>query len=149
MNPSPLITVAYAVTVVLLVLNLTFLWLWSGVHRARSGKTNNPEDGARFGKPVDPVDPPGVARVLRAHANAQATIFPFLFLATAYVLLNGNTLVAAWLFGAFVVLRNLHSVAYLNGWQPARSILYALSLLALLILGAAVVLRAIEVMRVV
>ena len=38
----------------------------------------NPEDGVRYGAPVSELDPPAVARLLRAHRNAEATIYPFL-----------------------------------------------------------------------
>jgi hypothetical protein len=68
---------AYAGTCLVLSLNLLALWVSSGVMRARSGVAINPEDGARYGAPVAASDPPAVARVLRAHRNAEATIYPF------------------------------------------------------------------------
>lgn len=145
MNHGPLLAVAYGVTAVLLTLILLALWMGSGVARARSGIANNPEDGAKWNKPVQADDPPAVARVLRAHANAAAVSYPFLALGAAYVLLNGNVLFAEAVFAAFVVLRALHAVAYLRAWQPARSILFALSLFALLALAAAVAVRAMHV----
>ena len=48
--------------------------------RAQGGVAINPEDGARYGAPVSKWDPPDVARCLRAHRNAEATIYPFLLL---------------------------------------------------------------------
>ena len=145
MNISPVLAAAYGITAVLLTLILMGLWMLSGVARARSGVTNNPEDGAKWNKPVQAADPPSVARVLRAHANAAAVTYPFLALAAAFTLLNGNVLFAQALFAAFVVLRLLHAIAYLRSWQPARSIVFALSFFALLALAAAVAIRAFHV----
>lgn len=145
MSYSPLIIASYSITSVLLGLNLLFLWSWSGVARARSGTVVNSEDGAKYGKPVQELDPAEVARVMRAHANAAAMIYPFLLIALAYVLLNGNPLVATVVFAAFCITRFAHSIAYLGSVQPWRSIAFGLSMLALLVLMALVVLRAIEV----
>jgi uncharacterized MAPEG superfamily protein len=145
MSYSPNIAIAYAITVVVMVLHLVFLWIYSGVARARSGTATNPEDGARYGKAVLENDPPAVARVLRAHANAAALSYPFLFLGAAYVLLNGNPLYAKVLFAAFVISRLLHSIAYLRAWQPARSLLFAVAFFVLLALGILVLLRTLQV----
>jgi microsomal prostaglandin-E synthase 1 len=145
MNPSPNLVVAFAWASVLLALNLLFVWMWSGVVRARTGRTVNPEDGARWGKPVDEHDPPAVARVMRAYSNALASIVPFALLAVSFVALNGNVLFAEAVFAVFVVCRWLHTLAYLRSWQPARSILYALAFFATLALGAGVIARAVEV----
>ena len=70
--------VAYAITTIVLVLNLIGLWVSSGAQRARGGVAINPEDAARYHVPVSDTDPPAVARYLRAHRNAEAVIYPFL-----------------------------------------------------------------------
>src|SRR5271170_4689629 len=54
---------AYVVTCLLLSLNLLMLWVSSGATRAKVGVAINPEDGAS----VTDLDPPAVARFLRAH----------------------------------------------------------------------------------
>lgn len=145
MTYSPTLLVYFSWTAVALVLNLIVLWMWSGVARARSGTASNPEDGRAYGKPVQPEDPPDVARALRAHANAAALSYPFLTLGAAYVLLNGQPRLAAAVFAVFCAARIVHSVAYLRALQPARSISFALSLFALLTLAVAVGWRAIAV----
>lgn len=149
MNISPLLAAAYGYTAAALALILMALWILSGVARARSGVTLNAEDGAKWNKPVEPADPPAVARVLRAHANAEALSYPFLALGAAFVLLNGNVLFAKVVFAGFVVARLLHAVAYLRSWQPARSIFFALSFFLLLGLAGAVVVRGLSVAAVV
>ena len=66
--------VAYAITCVALCCNLIFLWAYSGAARSKAKSTPNSEDASRFNSILADVDPPEIARVLRAHANAQATI---------------------------------------------------------------------------
>jgi MAPEG family len=105
-NPAFL---AYVFTCLVLSLNLLMLWVSSGALRAKGGVAINPEDGARYGAPVSELDPPAVARLLRAHRNA-----------------------------VFIAARIVHSIVYLKAMQPWRTIAFAISLLAILALIAAV-----------
>jgi uncharacterized MAPEG superfamily protein len=95
--------VAYAITCVALCCNLIFLWAYSGAVRSKAKSTPNPEDASRFSSRLADVDPPEIARVLRAHANAQATIVSFLALGLVYVLAGGPPGAAAWYFTVFTV----------------------------------------------
>ena len=129
---------AYVVTCLVLSLNLLMLWVSSGATRAKAGVAINPEDGARYGAPVTELDPPAVARFLRAHRNAEATIYPFLLLGLVYILAGGRAGVAIPIFAVFVVARITHSIVYLRAMQPWRTIAFAASLLAIIALMAAV-----------
>ncbi|HEY4211928.1 MAG TPA: MAPEG family protein [Steroidobacteraceae bacterium] len=133
-NPAFL---AYGITCVVLSLNLLMLWIFSGATRARSGVAINPEDGARYGASVADLDPPAVARFLRAHRNAEATIYPFLLLGLVFVLAGGAARVAVPIFSLFVLARIAHSVVYLRALQPWRTIAFATSLLATVALTVA------------
>ena len=133
--------VAYAITCLVLSANLLFLWAYSGSKRANGKVAINEEDSARFGAPLEHLDPPAVARVLRAHANAQATSVPFLFLGLVFVLAGGSATVASILFGTFTASRLLHAYAYLAGKQPWRTIFFIASGLCILALMAAIVAR--------
>ena len=113
--------IAYAVTCVVLAIDLLILWGYSGAVRARVGVAINPEDAARFRVPLLSTDPPEVARVLRAHSNAQAAIVPFMLLGLAFVLMGGPAWIAAILFALFTAARIVHSVSYLLGKQPWRT----------------------------
>ena len=135
---SRLVFAAYAITSIILCLNLLLLWISSGTRRARSGLAINPEDGARYGVPVADGDPPEVARYLRAHRNAEATIYPFLLLAAIFTLANGAAWIGIPIFAVFVIVRLIHSTVYLKGLQPWRTISFATSLLALVALMLAV-----------
>jgi len=112
--------------------NLIFLWVYSGAVRARSGLAVNPEDAKRMGAEHHEHDPAAVARVLRAHANAQATIYPFLLLGLAYVLAGGPYGAAVTLFAVFTIARLVHSFVYLRGLQPWRTVSFLVSGLALI-----------------
>ena len=133
-DPNGPALVAYSTTCLVLSANLIFLWVYSGTMRARSGIAINLEDAERFGAEHHEHDPPAVARVLRAHANAQATIYPFLLLGLAYVLAGGPYVVAVSLFTIFSVARIVHSITYLRGLQPWRTLSFVVSGLSLIAL---------------
>ena len=118
--------VVYALTCVVLSLNLIVVWAFSGIARGKTKTAVNKEDAERFGASLVPLDPPEVARVLRAHANAQAMIYPFLFLGLVYVLAGGTPRFGLIVFGGFAVTRIAHSIAYLAGKQPWRTLFFTL-----------------------
>ena len=120
---------AYSLTCALLCLNLLLLWIASGAMRAKGGMAVNPEDGARHNASVSDQDPPAVARILRAHRNAEAVIYPFLLLGLTYVLAGGTITFAAPIFAIFVTSRLAHSGFYLAAKQPWRTVSFAISLL--------------------
>jgi uncharacterized MAPEG superfamily protein len=128
---------AYGLTALFLSLNLLLLWISSGALRARGGVAINPEDGARYGVPVSETDPPAVARVLRVHRNAEATIYPFLVLGLVYVLVGGSVQIAAPILAIFTLSRIAHSIVYLKAMQPWRTLTFATSLLSILALMVA------------
>jgi uncharacterized MAPEG superfamily protein len=129
---------AYVFTCLVLSLNLLMLWVSSGAMRAKGSVAINPEDGARYGVPVSESDPPAVARLLRAHRNAEATTYPFLLLGLVYVAAGGGAGIAVPIFTIFIVARIAHSIVYLRAMQPWRTIAFAASLLAIFALMAAV-----------
>jgi uncharacterized MAPEG superfamily protein len=131
--------VAYAITCIVLCLNLLVLWVSSGAARAKGGVAINPEDGARYGAAVSELEPPMVSRLLRAHRNAEATIYPFLLLGLLYVFVGGRAAMAIPIFAVFVVARIAHSIVYLKAMQPWRSIAFGVSLLAILVLRGAII----------
>lgn len=135
---------AYALTSIVLCLNLLALWISSGARRVRVGVAINSEDSARYGVPVSETDPPEVARYLRAHRNAEATIYPFLMLGVVYVLMGGTARIAVPIFVIFVFARVAHSIVYLWSLQPWRTITFALSLLAIIALMLATVFQLIS-----
>jgi prostaglandin-E synthase 1 len=136
-SPTPAF-LAYAFTCLVLSLNLLTLWVYSGATRAKGGLAINPDDGARHSVPVSELDSPAVARLLRAHRNAEATIYPFLLLGLVYVLAGGGAGMAVPIFTIFIGARIAHSIVYLRAMQPWRTIAFATSLFAIMALMAAV-----------
>jgi microsomal prostaglandin-E synthase 1 len=128
--------VTYAVSMLVLALNLLVLWGYSGAVRGKTKTTPNKEDAGPPEKGTKIVDgePPEVARVLRAHANAMANIVPFAVLGLVFVLAGGGATAAAVLFGIFVAARVLHSFVYLAGKQPWRSLAFGIGALDTLVL---------------
>lgn len=126
--------VVYAITCVVLSLNLLAVWGYSGIARAKTKTAINKEDADQFGTALEHLDPPPVARVLRAHANAQATIYPFLVLGLVFVLAGGSAGFAKIDFGIFVCARILHSIVYLAGKQPWRTLSFVVSGIAMVAL---------------
>jgi prostaglandin-E synthase 1 len=121
---------AFAITCLLLCINLLFLWIYSGAKRHRFKSTPNVEDATRFGAALAQADPPEISRVLRAHSNAQASIYPFVVLGLIYLLAGGAAGPATFYFVVFCLARLLHSYAYLSARQPLRTISFIVGLLA-------------------
>jgi prostaglandin-E synthase 1 len=117
----------YALTCLILIANLLFLWAYSGAVRGKTKTAINHEDSDAFKAKLVDTDPPEVARALRAHANAEALIYPFLILGLLYVLMGGSAGTAGIFFGLFTLSRLLHSLFYLAAVQPARTIAFAVS----------------------
>ncbi|MFI4936410.1 MAG: MAPEG family protein [Caulobacterales bacterium] len=135
---------AYAVTCLVLCLNLLVLWGYSGGVRTSAKSTANPEDAKLFKSELSEVEPPALTRTLRAHANAEAAIYPFLFLGLVYVLAGGAAKVAAIIFAVFVVARLAHSAFYVAAVQPWRTISFTVGALATLVLMGALVVRLVQ-----
>jgi uncharacterized MAPEG superfamily protein len=122
-NPSFLI---YSAAMVVLCLNILGLWGYSGAVRGKTRTTPNPEDPGTVAKgaAVAAVDPPEVARVLRAHRNATDNIVPFAILALLFVLWGASPILTAIFCGIFVVARIGHTLSYLGEKQPWRTITF-------------------------
>jgi prostaglandin-E synthase 1 len=85
------------------------------------------------------VEPPEVARVLRAHANAAANIVPFAILGLVYVLGGAQVTTAAAVFAVFALARIAHAIAYLGGKQPWRTISFGIGAFATVVLMGLIV----------
>lgn len=133
MNPlvaNPVLQ-AYVASAVVLGLNLLVLANNTALTRAKAIEVVNPED-KKLNKGATVVYEAGndrTARYRRAHRNALENI-P-LFLITGFVLtLTGISFpLAAALFGIFVAARVVHSIAYVAGLQPWRTLSFGLGAL--------------------
>jgi prostaglandin-E synthase 1 len=132
---------AYAVTALVLCINMIIIWSYSGYVRFKTKIAINPEDAERFKTKLEDFDPPEVARVLRVMNNASANVIPFLILGLVFVLIGGPASTAKMIFGIFAVARLLHSIAYLAAKQPWRTIFFTIGSIATVWLIVAIIQR--------
>jgi uncharacterized MAPEG superfamily protein len=122
---------AYAVSTILLSLNLVGLANATALSRAQAKEVINPED-KRSGKDESVVFEGGndrTARYRRAHRNALENVPLFIITAFVLALMGVSSTVAAALFYPYAGLRIAHSFCYVKGIQPFRTITFALALL--------------------
>jgi uncharacterized MAPEG superfamily protein len=133
----------FALTGSLLATHLILLALWTGTVRVRAKAWVNPEDAAlNKGDKVE-VDHPDVQRVKRAHQNAIENFVPFLAVGLLFALTNPSLTAAKAYFFTFLAVRVLHSIVYLRGRQPFRTLCFAVGVLAMIGMGVQVIVAAI------
>jgi glutathione S-transferase len=120
----------YAIGSAVLVLQMLALALYTGTVRAMRKEWINPED-AKFNKGANKdQDHPDVQRVKRAHYNLLENAVPFFVIGALYAA-TGATHKGALVYTAtFVGVRLLHTVFYMIGIQPFRTMMFAIGVLA-------------------
>ncbi len=114
----------YALAATILALHLLALALWTGTVRALRKQYVNPEDAKLNKAEQTEADHPDVARTRRAHQNALENAIPFFVVGALYALSGATKTGALVYFGVFVGARLLHSVFYLWGRQPWRTLMF-------------------------
>jgi glutathione S-transferase len=122
----------YALAGAVAAVHLLLLALWTGTVRVQRKTWVNPEDAALNKGAQADADHPDVQRVKRAHQNALENALPFFALGLLYALTNPSPGAAQIYFFTFVGARLLHSVFYLWGKQPFRTLMFATGVLAML-----------------
>ena len=130
MNPlqAPALSL-YALCASILALHLIFLALWTGRVRVRSKKYVNPEDAVLNKADRVDTEDADVARVQRAHLNALENAVPFFVVGLLYAMSGPSKLGAQAYFFTFTAVRVLHSIFYLWGRQPFRTLMFAIGVL--------------------
>lgn len=82
------------------------------------------EDARLVGTQVVSSESFFVQRCANVWRNDVENLPLFLALALTYVLLGAKAESATWLFFAYVLIRYVHTIVYLRGLQPLRTILY-------------------------
>jgi len=109
----------------LLVLKMIALGNYTSILRLRRHVYATPEDYA-----LRAVTPPArpdedIERVRRAHRNDLENILPFFVVSFLYVLTRPSYGAAALYLWGFLAARILHSIFYIRGAQPHRTIAFA------------------------
>lgn len=134
---------SYVATVVVLSLNLIGLGNATAITRARNKEAINAED-AKPGSETKIVGldgSEGTQRHARAHRNALENIPLFLITGLLFVMTGPKLALAASIFAVFTVGRIGHSVCYVKGIQPMRTISFVLALLAQVVMLGVIVFK--------
>ncbi|MBK6462093.1 MAG: MAPEG family protein [Myxococcales bacterium] len=129
---------AYAATVIVLGLNLVGLANATALTRGQAKEVVNPEDQAlnKTAKVTLDNDNDRTARYRRAHRNALENTPWFMITAFVLTMMGTSGTVAAALFYSYAALRVLHSVCYVKGLQPFRTMSFAIAqLIQVVVLG--------------
>jgi uncharacterized MAPEG superfamily protein len=115
----------YAIVTMLLVVKMIAVGLYTGLLRTRRQAFPAPEDYPVFGgAPRGTIDD-DIERARRAHRNDLENILPFLAAALPFALTAPSLWAARLYFWGFLIARIMHTVAYLSGRQPHRTIAFA------------------------
>lgn len=132
---------AFAMAVVALFAKVTLTSVLQVVCRFRSRAFLLPEDAALAGVRPQAAETPFVQRCASVWRNDTENLPLFLLLALTYTLLGASMASVQWLFTSYVVLRYLHTFAYLRGWQPWRALLYMAGMLVCWMIAVQLVMR--------
>jgi prostaglandin-E synthase 1 len=131
----------YAICCAILSMQMLILAGMTAARRSKAKNYMNPEDvkvsfkGATL---VEGAEHPEVARIQRAHRNLNESLPMFFALGLVSVLAGASPMGVKICLCAFTGARILHSVVYLNGVQPWRTIMYAIgsfSLVGLMVMS--------------
>ncbi|MBI4955288.1 MAG: MAPEG family protein [Myxococcales bacterium] len=123
---------AFAVAATVLALQMVALALWTGTVRTRRKVFSNPEDARLTKTELAEREHEDVRRVQRAHQNALENAVPFFAIGLLYAATGPSQVGALGYFVTFVAARGLHSVFYLAGKQPFRTLSFAVGVLCLI-----------------
>ncbi|MEN5303569.1 MAPEG family protein [Pseudomonas sp. TWI628] len=122
----------YALCVVVLFLKMFAVSCYQGWFRLRHRAFTNIEDAAVFNRVAREAELAQVIRASRAWANDLENIPAFFALGGLAIAMNAPATVTAVLSMLFTAARVLHTLAYLRGVQPWRTVFYGVGILCLL-----------------
>ncbi len=131
----------FAIAVVALFVKVTLTSMVQVVCRFRSRAFLLPEDAALVRVRPQTAEAPFVQRCANVWRNDTENLPLFLVLALTYTLLGASLASAQWLFAAYVVLRYVHTLAYLRGLQPWRALLYMSGMLVCWIIAVRIIMQ--------
>jgi microsomal prostaglandin-E synthase 1 len=123
---------SYIASVVVLSLNVLGLANATALTRGQASEVINPEDKRLNDKATVVFDEGNdkTQRYRRAHRNALENVPLFLLTGLLLAMVGTSLAVAASIYAVFTVARILHSVCYVKGIQPFRTVFFVLGFLA-------------------
>lgn len=137
----------FAICSAALSLQMLFLGGYTAATRARIKNYLNPEDvkvSFKDATLIDGAEHPDVARVIRAHRNLNESLPMFFALGLICLLAGVSPLGEKICFGTFTGARIVHSLVYIKGLQPWRTMSYAIGTFALIGMAVLIVLSAVS-----
>ncbi|NWC96388.1 MULTISPECIES: MAPEG family protein [unclassified Pseudomonas] len=114
----------YALCVLVLFIKMLAISCYQGYFRLRHLAFTNSEDAGFFKRAASVQELPQVSRGARAWANDLENIPLFFVLGGLCVALGVTGAATTWLFCTFTVARVMHTLMYLSGRQPWRTVAY-------------------------
>lgn len=131
----------FALALLALLSKTTLTSMLQVISRFRSKRFLLPEDAALAGTTPVASESLLVQRCAYVWRNDVENLPLFLLLALTYVLLGAAPVPASWLFGGYVLIRYVHTLAYLRGIQPWRAVLYLSGMALCWLLAAAIAIK--------
>jgi len=125
----------YSLCVLALFLKMLVISCYQGYFRLRYRAFANLEDATFFGRAVHAQDMPQVQRAAKAWMNDLENIPLFFMLGALAVALQTPIETTSVAFATFTGARVAHTLMYLGGWQPWRTLSYFVALACLLVLA--------------
>lgn len=120
----------YAQCCAALVVILYGLGFWTArIRNERKAVVNAEDVGINGGAKVVDVEHPDVQRIKRAHLNSIENAVPFFVVGFLYSQTSPGLMMARGIMFAFVAIRLLHALFYLNAKQPFRTASFAIGAL--------------------
>jgi glutathione S-transferase len=116
----------YVVVYILLGLKMAAVGTYTSVLRIRRRVFATPEDYRLQGMAPRAAVDEDIERVRRAHQNDLENILLFFVLGFLFLLTNPSLPAAAVYLIGYLVARTLHSIFYIRGMQPHRTIAFSL-----------------------
>lgn len=132
----------YATCVVVLFIKMFAVSCYQGCFRIRLAAFTNPEDAAVFNRAAYAAELPEVARGAKVWLNDLENIPVFFALGGLAIVLEAPAAATVWLSGVFTAARGVHTVAYLAGVQPWRTVSYGIGVVCLVGLAGLVTVKA-------
>lgn len=129
----------YALCVVILFIKMFALSLYQGFYRISNKAFKNAEDARFVGAEARVEELPQVSKAARAWGNDLENIPLFWVLGGLCVLMQTNHHITLWSMVIFSLARIAHSITFLAGWQPWRSIFYTIALTCLFVMSGLIV----------
>jgi len=116
----------YVIVYVLLVLKMAALGTYTSILRLGRKVYATPEDYDLQGLPRRTTNDEDIERVRRAHRNDLENILPFFVVGFLFLLTQPSWTAAAVYLIGYLIARVAHSVFYVRGMQPHRTIAFTL-----------------------